>query len=258
MNYLELHRKLDDAVRITADLVAPHIVDLLSPKSILDVGCGNAVWLAAFGRAGVPELTGLDGDYIDRAALQVSAEHFQSADLSRPFKLNRRFDLVVSLEVGEHLPPAHAEDFVASLCQHADGVLFSAAIPGQGGVGHINEQWQGYWKLKFENHGYIALDAVRPKYWSHNDVVYWYAQNMILYIKESAIANHAKLNTVPPVTIADIVHPRRYASLDRAARAGDDPSLSHLVRHLPRAAGRFVKGQLGHPAAQREPVKLPG
>ncbi|CAN5306315.1 hypothetical protein BH11PLA2_BH11PLA2_30680 [soil metagenome] len=257
MDYLDLHRKLDDAVKITADLVAPLVTTLLQPQSILDVGCGNGVWLGAFHRTGVTDILGLDGDYIDRSALQMPPECFHAADLSQAFKLDRIFDLAVSLEVGEHLPESHAEAFVDSITAHAPAVLFSAAIPGQGGVGHINEQWPSYWMAKFARHGFVAYDAVRPKVWHNPDVVYWYAQNVILYVRDTAVSRYPALSETPKVVLSDVIHPRRYVALDRAARLGDDPPLSHLMRNLPRAAGRFVKEKLGQPEHTREPVKEP-
>jgi SAM-dependent methyltransferase len=258
MDYLDLHRKLDDAVRLTADLVAPMLMETLDkPVSVVDVGCGNGVWLAAFHRAGVQDFLGLDGDYIDRGSLQIPSERFHSVDLAKPFRTDRRFDLAVSLEVGEHLPAAAADDFVASVAALSDAVLFSAAVPGQGGVGHINEQWPSYWKTKFERLGYTAFDAVRPRIWLNPDVLYWYAQNILLFVRTVSVSRYSRLVTVPPVVLMDVVHPRRYATLDRSARAGDEPSLSHLMRSLPRAAGRFVKNAMGQPGETREPVHLP-
>ena len=52
--------------------------------------------------------------------------------------------------------------FVASLARHGDAVLFSAAIPFQGGAGHVNEHWPSYWAADFAVHGFVAVDTIRP------------------------------------------------------------------------------------------------
>lgn len=57
---------------------------------------------------------------------------------------NRRFDLAMTIEVAEHLTPVRADSFVEDLTRLSDVVLFSAAIPAQGGINHVNEQWQSY------------------------------------------------------------------------------------------------------------------
>ena len=131
-----------------------------------------------FGRASVLVL---DGDYVERAQLRVPVEMFGATDLSRPFRLGRGFDLVISLEVGEHLPPEVASDFVGSLVAHSDMVMFSAAIPRHGGVHHVNEQWPSYWRQLFAEHEYQLFDVIRPRIWSDRRVAFWYRQNMLLF-----------------------------------------------------------------------------
>src|SRR4029077_20979056 len=98
---------------------------------------------------------------------------------------------VVSLEVAEHLDEAVASEFVASLVTHGAAVLFSAAVPRQGGSGHVNEQWPSYWAARFAHHGYVPIDAVRPAVWTDDRVAYWYAQNMLLYVDATDPATSA-------------------------------------------------------------------
>ena len=110
------------------------------------------------------------------------------ADRSRPttwrcFLLGRTFDLVQTLEVAEHLDEASADTFVDSLARHGDTILFSAAIPGQGGTHHVNEQWPSYWAEKFARAGYTAYDVIRPRIWADPQVQVWYRQNMLLFAR---------------------------------------------------------------------------
>ena len=85
------------------------------------------------------------------------------ADLTHPLQLDRQFDLVLSLEVAEHIPAGRAATFIDSLVRHGDAILFSAAIPRQGGEQHINCQWPSWWAELFTQRGYQTFDLVRPR-----------------------------------------------------------------------------------------------
>lgn len=157
-------------------------------ESAVDVGCGVGTWLSMLREMGVPEVQGVDGPWVDRKLLVIAQESFRSTDLSQPLGLDRRYGLAISLEVAEHLPADSARGFVSSLTQLADFVLFSAAIPFQGGKGHVNEQWPEYWARLFGEFGYVAVDAVRRKIWDDPDIPYWYRQNALLYVRRERLA----------------------------------------------------------------------
>jgi len=168
------------AARSAHDVV-PVVIEHLRPASVLDVGCGQGAWLAAWRGHGVAELVGVDGDYVVREALMVRAEQFLARDLSLSFSLGRRFDLVQSLEVAEHLRPDGSAAFVEMLCAHGDIVLFSAAQPGQGGEGHVNERDLSAWGHEFARHGYAAFDFVRPRIATNRAVAPWYRYNTVVF-----------------------------------------------------------------------------
>lgn len=198
----------------SAAVIVPIVMELLHPTSVADVGCGVGGWLAAFARAGVTDFQGYDGDYVDRGALRIDAARFTPVELRSPFSLGRRFDLAVCLEVGEHLPESCAEHLVAALADSAPCVLFSAAVPLQGGTGHVNEQPQSWWAAKFATRGMRPLDAVRPRIWNDDCVAWWYRQNMLLYVHADHIAASpalSALTTPSNAMILDVVHPRLLA-----------------------------------------------
>lgn len=172
---------IDAGARRSAKILIETGVPWLRPASVLDMGCGRGAWLAEWMASGVTDVTGVDGDYVDRARLYIPPDRFVAADLSNQVELGRRFDLVQSLEVAEHLAPEAAEPFIASLCRHADLVLFSAAVPGQGGENHINERPLSYWRELFGAHRFEAYDAVRPVLAHCRDVEPWYRYNSLLY-----------------------------------------------------------------------------
>lgn len=197
--------------RRSAELILPIVLAHFEIVSALDVGCGTGTWLAALRQLGVEDVTGIDGDYVDRELLEIPVEQFVPRDLSEPFDLGRTFDLVISLEVAEHLPPHAAEDFVASVVRHAPVVLFSAAIPKQGGTDHTNERWPDYWAGLFDAHGFAAVDAIRPRIWADDEIQFWYAQNTILYVRANEVPASLRPYVVENLAALSIVHPRQFA-----------------------------------------------
>ncbi len=195
----------DDSARSAAKVV-PMIIDLFHPSSVLDVGCGTGTWLAEFVRHGVDDIIGVDGGFADTAQLRIRGEQFRRVELEEGFDLNRTFDLVVSLEVAEHLSPAAADRFVESLCRHSDRVVFSAAIPGQFGLNHVNCQWQDYWSGLFEQRGFSYFDELRWRTWGEGDIAAYYRQNIMIFAKGPRAAN-----LPAPVSPPRVVHPDVYA-----------------------------------------------
>jgi hypothetical protein len=140
-------------------------------------------------------------------------QHVRRVDLRQPVKVDARADLAISLEVAEHLPEESAETFVASLTGLARVVLFSAAIPRQGGTQHLNEQWPSYWAAKFAERGYRPIDVIRPKVWNIDTVSFWYKQNTLLYVHDDVLAAREDLRALHAATSGnplDVVHPRLF------------------------------------------------
>ncbi len=189
--------------------IVPIIVDLFKPNSVIDVGCGIGTWLSVFQDFGVKDILGIDGEYVDKSLLHshIDKSQFLAHDLTKPFKFNKKFDLVISLEVAEHLPEEAADIFVKTLVSLGDYIIFSAAIPNQGGEGHINEQWPTYWSVKFQQYGFDMYDGVRFAFWSNADVNWWYKQNIFLVIKTGKQLPDIPLLKTKPL---HLVHPELY------------------------------------------------
>lgn len=177
----------------SARVVVPTIVNLIQPKSVVDIGCGVGTWLSVFEECGIRDYVGVDGEYVNEQMLKIPKAKYKAFDLKSSITLNREFDLVVSLEVAEHLPPENAETFIKTLTDLGSVVMFSAAIPYQGGTGHFNEQWPDYWQNYFDKYGYVLFDALRAKIWNDEAVDPWYRQNIFLYVKENSIDNYPQL-----------------------------------------------------------------
>ena len=205
-------------------------------QSAVDIGCGVGTWLSVLKARGVADVQGIDGEWVDTNLLVIPSESFLKADLTKPLAVQRRFDLAISLEVAEHLPPECAEDFVATLVRLADFVLFSAAIPHQGGRNHLNEQWQEFWAELFSRHGYQAIDAIRGRVWDDPGIDTWYKQNTLLYVQRERLPELRNVgDVVSQKPMLSVVHPDQYlAKLHRMN------SVSGSLPLFPRAIKNWV------------------
>lgn len=222
-----------DGSASSASTMVPLLLEYVQPTSVVDVGCGTGEWLAAFARYGITDLLGIDREGVEQAELDNPTIPFARADLEQPIALGRTFDLAVSLEVAEHLPPDRADGFVADLVRLAPVVLFSAAIPSQGGRGHRNEGWPSAWARLFDRHGYDVVDCLRDRVWQCPEVEPWYAQNVLLFVRREWAGGELLLRAALDGAggqALDRVHPAIYL-----ARADGQLPRRTLVRALARA-----------------------
>ncbi len=185
----------------------------LHPQSVVDFGCGQGIWPGAWHAAGVADVQGVDGDYVDRAALCIPPAQFLATDLARPIDLHRRFDLVECLEVAEHIAPDAAAQLVDTLTRHGDVLLFSAAPPGQGGEHHVNEQPYAWWRERMAAHGFELFDCIRPRIAQDRNVQPWYRYNIFLYARRDHLAQlpeAIRQTHIPPHAPIPDVSPLRY------------------------------------------------
>ena len=197
----------------SAAVVLPHVFRLVGPSSVADFGCGGGAWLKVCRELGVQDILGIDGNYVDSQKLGFPREYFFPHDLRDPIAATRRFDLVISLEVAEHIPLSSCGTFLDSLIRLAPVVLFSAAVPYQGGVGHVNEQWPSYWCDLFEQRGYLPVDCIRRLVWTDKRVDLWYRQNTLLFVSSDYLETSDALRSAYDASKGlplDVVHPNRY------------------------------------------------
>lgn len=193
----------------SARAVVPRVLALLPARTVVDVGCGSGTWAREYRTAGC-EILGIDGHIVQPDQLLIPVESFQRANLAEPLRLERRFDLVNCLEVAEHLAPTRADSFVADLCRLGDVVVFSAAVPGQGGTHHVNEQWQSCWVARFQAQGFGLVDCVRHQIWADDRVAWWYRQNLLVFIRRERLPDFPQAVAAHRDWPVDLVHPRAY------------------------------------------------
>jgi SAM-dependent methyltransferase len=227
--FSERHARTEYAAREILGITLDIVPDL---KSAADVGCGVGTWLSVLQERGIRDVVGIDGTWVDRDLLRIPRDRFEARDLTESIVLGRRFDLAISLEVAEHLPESAAETFVASLTALADHVLFSAAIPYQGGTHHVNERWVEYWVERFEARGFVGFDPIRPRIWHDDKIRLCYRQNVLLFAAKTAVAD---------------------LRLDEAARTGNPRSMVHPDMYLKRVGRvRVLRHRLKRRGGSRE------
>lgn len=221
--------------------------DMVRPASVLDVGCGRGAWLAEWIARGLREVCGIDGSYVDLTTLTFPRVNFITHDLSQEFRLDRRFALVQCVEVAEHLPQHAAVPLIESLTRHGDVILFSAAVPGQGGEHHINEQPLEYWRAQFDERGYSVYDPLRPLLRARTEVEPWYRYNLLLYASpagEATLTMEARRSRIPeamPIPdVAPLAWRARNFVLRRFPRAAIEV-LARMKHQLVRAARQTAR-----------------
>jgi SAM-dependent methyltransferase len=230
-----------EGARRSARTVVPIVYNLIRPNSVVDVGCGRGTWLCVFKEYGVHRILGIDGDYIDRDSLEIPTDCFRAADLNRPLAVDQKFDLAVCLEVAEHIPPAAGAGLVKCLTQLAPVVLFSAAVPMQGGTHHVNEQWPDYWAAAFSGYRYKRIDAIRKLIWKNREVDWWYRQNVFLFVREGCVTlDFGLAGTMNDTNDLMLIHTdvlEKHISLRRTIKGLPSSLLDAVARKMGRSKG---------------------
>lgn len=243
---------IEAGTRRSAEIVVPLLLDLFSPQSVADFGGGAGHWAAVFLARGVRDVLTIDGPWVPQAARAVPPELYLEHDLRSPLTLDRRFDLALCFEAAEHLPPAAAEELVRALTDAAPVVAFSAALPGQGGDGHINEQRPSYWADLFGARGYACFPDLRRRIWTDAAVEVWYRQNLLCFVRRTEMERWRGVLDRPveeTQCLLDVAHPdlllqhkgrgdQLEAYADRLEREGET-----LRRELAQARGKLQQRQ---------------
>lgn len=177
----EYHEKIRTEESPAAERISDYIFNKFNPSSITDYGSSTGIYLKPFEKYNI-KLKGLENSsYALQNKLLNEVEY---CDLTIPLKLECPSNFSISLEVGEHIDEKYADIYIKNICDNTfNWVLFSAAIPGQSGVGHVNCQDKSYWIKKFEKNFFVC-DYVETKefleYLPKGYFMGWQTQNCMI------------------------------------------------------------------------------
>jgi len=181
--YAEMAPAKAASARAFAQVVAAN----MSFQSLFDIGCGSGVFLAEFHRLG-KDVAGCEAS---RDAVTLASKDFPVfvADATRPIPIDRRHDLVLCIEVAEHIGHRHSRQLVENCAHLGAQVLFTAAPPGQKGIGHINLHAREFWQELFRREGFV-LDApgterIREQL-RQQQVLAWLYNNLMIFVPAHA------------------------------------------------------------------------
>jgi SAM-dependent methyltransferase len=223
--------------------VLSHLWKDRKPTSVLDVGCGAGMWLRAAIDLGVDDVLGIDGLDMPQDLLSVPKALIKTTNSSVPIDLHRRFDLVLCLEVAEHLDSTCSECLVETITNHSDNVLFSAAIPGQSGQHHVNCQWPAYWQERFNRRGFACEDSIRWQFWDNERIAPYYRQNLLRAQKDVRAGQEPRIPGVVHPTIAphfEIAHIEQRKNIENGSQ-----SLLWYMRIVPQAVTLKLMRRMG-------------
>lgn len=216
-----------------AMVALPVLLHGVEARSLIDVGCGTGTWLRAALEMGISDACGVDGIRLPQDQLHVPVAMIHTCDLRDDWYLGRRFDVVLCLEVAEHLPSESAEAFIRKLTDCGDRIIFSAACSWQGGQNHVNAQWPAYWQALFNANGYACRDNLRWKLWEDDRIEPWYRQNIFLAEKNNTAAGNER-------RIPAVVHPDCMSSACAYWRNRQSSLLEVVAREVDRGVRRTM------------------
>ena len=166
---------LDQEEQPQAERLAHWVREHIQPKRVLDIGCGPGTYVAEFVKQDIPTL-GIDPDP------RTSGLNLRAGTLLDT--LEETADCVVCLEVLEHIDPTYEQQALTNLVTCVDDILiFTAARPGQGGVGHINCRSRDYWLSQLGAQGLqqdTALEQKLRQHMQNGPHMGWFVQNLIV------------------------------------------------------------------------------
>jgi len=182
----------------SAQEIVPLLISRYAPDSIVDVGCGTGAFANEFLKMGVKDVIGYEGEWMESVPTLLPKDRFIFGDITKPSSTARSYELCVCLEVAEHLDAVDAPVLIDLLTSLSARVVFSAAIPNQGGNHHVNEQWPNYWSKLFMERGFYLEWDPRLDLWNNNKIASCYRQNLLVFSSEVGKGISHPLSLVHP------------------------------------------------------------
>jgi len=148
-------------------------------ESIIDLGCGTGSYVRALMENGF-KCDGYDGN---PNTVLITNGIGKVLDFSIPLNLNKKYDWLLSLEVGEHIPEEFEKIFLDNMIHHAmDGIIVSWGIPGQKGDGHVNCKSNSYIIRQMKKRGWKYDQSSAKKL--RNEATFGWFKNTIMVFRK--------------------------------------------------------------------------
>lgn len=176
------YSKIEEEEKPFADRLAKWIKSNLNPKSLIDIGCGPGLYVESLRDLDISAV-GIDLD-----SRVIGKEYLINKNI---LELNNQYkaSIVLCLEMAEHIEEKYSDHIVKNVmeCIEEGGhLIWTAAVPGQGGIGHINCQPKKYWEDKFINLGLYRNHDLENNLLSYCKEGYhmgWFVNNLMIFTK---------------------------------------------------------------------------
>jgi SAM-dependent methyltransferase len=214
----DFYTNMEQGSQTSAEQIVPLLLSKYLPKSVVDVGCGTGPFANEFLKLGVSDVAGYEGDWMKPLPTILPKNFYLYQDLTEDLNPTRVYDLCLCLEVAEHLEESSARTLIDTITRLSNVVVFSAAIPQQGGNHHVNEQWPFYWSNLFEERGYYLEWDPRPVIWENSQIEGCYRQNLLVFSSNAGSRQLKPVSLVHPVLWAEAMNVRQIPFSIRIAR----------------------------------------
>jgi len=214
----EFYLSVGDRGFEASKIVFKILKSFIDPKIIFDYGCGYGIWAKnAASQFPSSKVVGFDLNSTiakNNASKELLQNlHYESINFETHEYSYQKSNLAISLEVVEHISKDRANLHILRMCQTSEVILFSGAVKGQGGTGHINEQTLEYWVNQFKSHGWIPIDIIRPQIKHIHKIPSYYKNNILLFVHEK---NYDKiLSTISDPNLRTFFKERTAISTDQ-------------------------------------------
>lgn len=154
------HPTHEDFIALS-DIIVKKASSYKDIDTILDFGCSRGLMVKTLNELGY-DCYGIDATQHKNMIPEYLDKIFNSTDFRDEFDLNRKFDLIICMEVAEHIECPFSSVLVKNITKHSDLIYFSACPPdtNKPHIHHPNEQPMEFWVNLFKYYDFELLTPI--------------------------------------------------------------------------------------------------